>query len=204
MKSPTEHYKKLEKTLSHLYQMIRRVPEHECTTSFQNLKVQSYILLSHAAFEEYLESLARSISQHSYILYKEKNIITKALVSLTAYETVAQIDKDIKRKKISLEVAKNFENFANESRKNFHKQINENHGIRKKNQFEILLPIGVDPEECDIAISNAMEAFGRQRGDIAHTIKIQRTHTRSSAAQSVNTIKDGLIEFDKAACLNIS
>ncbi|KAB2720394.1 HEPN domain-containing protein [Brucella intermedia] len=200
MKTPTDSYKRLKKTLSDIKTILSRVPPLFCETDLQHLKVQSYVLLCHAAFEEYIEELSRSVSNKAIELLNTEGIITKSLVSMTAWETIAQIDENIPRKKIKLDVAGNFKTFANASKVNLHKQIDENHGIRKDNQKSLLIPIGVDPEAVDFATFAALDSLGVSRGHIAHKVKIQREHTRNAILADVDTIFRGLQSYDAASC----
>jgi len=203
MKSPTKAYKQLKRSLTELKPILNRVPLMLCDTNLQHLKVQSFVFLSHAAFEVYVEELSRSVSEEAVRLLNVDGIITKALISMTAWETIAQVDDDIKRKKIKLEVANNFKTFANASKINLHKQIEDNHGIRKVNLRDLLVPIGVDPEIVDMATFAALDALGLKRGHIAHKVKIQREETRSSIIGEVNTILEGLKNYDREACICI-
>ncbi|WP_155908250.1 HEPN domain-containing protein [Asticcacaulis sp. YBE204] len=204
MKAPTDAYKNLISTLTQIKPILYKVPDTSCNTKIHHLKVQSYILLTHAAFEEYLERLSKDISTKAIELYNRESIISKALVSMTAYETIAQLEENNARKKISSDVASNFSTFANLAKVNLHKQIEKNHGVRKENQRSLLVPIGIEPDDIDPLTSNALDAYGVKRGDIAHKVIITRKETKSSIIGEIKIIKDGLIEFDKAACKALS
>lgn len=200
MKSPTRAYAELKKTLGETKRILGNVPHTECTTTLHHLKVKSYILLSHAAFEVYLENLARDICSQAIDLLNSQKIITKTIVCLTAYETIVQLDTDNARKRIKSEVAKDFNTFANAAKSNLIKQIDSNHGIRKENQKSLLVPIGVDPEEVDLPTFSALDSLGIKRGNFAHKTKLIVEETRSSIIRDTDTIRDGLKEYDMAAC----
>ena len=199
MKSPTEHYRKLRVTLGEIRVIMRSVPQLTCDSKLHHLKVQSYILLCHAAFEEYVEELVRLVSTEAIRLLNEELTITRTLISMTACETIAQLDESVARKKIKSDVASNFETFANLAKINFHKQIDENHGIRGLNLRSLFLPIGIDPEACDLPTFSALDALGLKRGNIAHKVIIKRSETRSSILSETDVIFRGLLEYDIAA-----
>ncbi len=200
MKSPTEQYKTLKNNLKEVASIMNRVPQHECNTRVHHLKVQSFILLSHAAFEEYLEDLVKTVSCEAIKLYKNDDLITKCLVKMMICETIAQLDDGNSRIKIKAEVAKNFSTFAHLAKVNLDKQILKNHGIRLENQKSLLLSIGVDPMESDSSTASALDGFGVKRGNIAHKVKINTEETRKSILSDINVMRDGLLEFDKSAC----
>ena len=80
MNSPTTHYLSLKDSLKQLNILVYRVDPIECKTDLQDLKLQSYILLSHAIFEEYLERLAGEIAAEARKILKNQNQISKALL----------------------------------------------------------------------------------------------------------------------------
>lgn len=203
MKSPTDAYKALKLSLRDIKVILNRVPLYECNTKGQIVKVKSYILLCHAAFEQYLERICVDVSNEAVEKFNDKGRISKVIVSMTAYETIAQIDDNISRRRITLDVAQNFQTFVNQARVNINNQVDRNHGVRIQNQKQMLQPIGVDPEETDLATANALDAFGSKRGEIAHTFRIHRVETRSSAENEVRTIFRGLRFFDVEACKNL-
>lgn len=204
MKSPTVHYKKLKKALDSLKIVLTRVPDHVCDTKLQNLKVQSFIFLAHAAFEEYLEELSKSASDEALRLLNQNGMITRSLVSLIACETIAQIDSSVPRKKIKLDVATNFQTFANAAKVNHHQAIMDNNGVRLANLKTLFVPIGIEPQDCDLGTSNALDGLGLKRGGIAHSFVMKRAETKSSILGDVKTIFDGLLIFDRKACENLA
>jgi hypothetical protein len=200
MNSPTPEYKNLKISLRNVTKILSRVPETENTTTLHHLKVQSFVFLAHAAFEEYLENLASSLMKHSVYNYNTKSQINETILGLITFETVAQFDKETPRKEISFRVVKNTKKYLNLAKTNHEGVISSNHGIKLKDQKAILLPVGIDPEEVDIATSASLDAFGIKRGGFAHTFKIQTNDTRSSVLAATHNIFIGLKSFDEEAC----
>lgn len=200
MKSPTNAYKSLQVSLRGVRRIIARTPLNDCSTDLDHLKIQSYILLAHAAFEQYLEELSMEILNESVARFNEYNSFSQCLISLIIFETVAQFDENTPRKKIRSDVVKDLSKFVNIAKKNHVSQIGKNNGIKTKDQKALLLPIGIDPEDADLVTFSSLDAFGSKRGGIAHKVKITTEETRSSVTTAVNGIFLGLKNFDEIAC----
>ena len=50
----------------------------------------------------------------------------------------------------------------------FYRVIDQNHGLKEANLLALLLPIGIDSDDLDSVMLVTMDAFGKQRGLIAH------------------------------------
>lgn len=203
MKSPTKAYKNLRTSLKGIEKILSRLPEHDCLTDAHHLKVQSYLLLCHAAFEEYIESLAKIILDESVKEFNNKGEINRCIVSLIVFETVAQFDKNTPRKQIRANVVSNLSKFVNVAKNNHVGTINGNNGVKLRDQRAVLLPVGIDPEEADSVTAASLDAFGVKRGGIAHKFKIRTEETRSSAVSTVRALSAGVLGFDSAAVLAV-
>lgn len=200
MESPTAHYSKLKEALKQLKILVRNVDPIECKTNLQDLKLQSYILLSHAIFEEYLERLAGEIASEARKALRSENHISKVLVGLVASGIVDEVEEKKANRKIVEKTFRSIADFSDTAYNNFLKLIDDNHGVKKENQKKLLLPIGLDPEQIDLATMAALDAFGTRRGGIAHKFKIEREHSLSQIQNEINQITLGLVNFDEAAC----
>src|SRR5688500_6106137 len=100
MRHPTPHIRRLRRVLSDLSPLISRVNPLICDSPLQVLKVRSYILLSHAALEEYLEELVLDVAVKSRQLFKEKGYITKALVGMISSGLIEEIADGKAKKKV--------------------------------------------------------------------------------------------------------
>lgn len=200
MESPTAHYSKLQDALNQLKILIQNVDPIECKTNLQDLKLQSYILLSHAIFEEYLERLVGEIASEARKALKKQNHISKVLLGLVASGIIDEVEEKKANRKIVEKTFRSIADFSDTAYNNFLKLIDDNHGVKKENQKKLLLPIGIDPEQIDFATMAALDAFGTVRGGIAHKFKIGREHSLSQIQNEINQITLGLINFDEAAC----
>lgn len=199
MKSPTDPYKTLKVSLKNIEKILARVPKGECASALDHLKVQSYVLLAHAAFEQYIEELVTVVSRAAYNQLKADNRVCRAMLCLIASEAILQVD-DVARRKIKASMAINLIGFASAAVQNLTLDVKGNHGVTTKDQRKLLLQIGVDPEEVDLSVSAALNAFGIKRGAIAHKFKIKTNETRSSILSETEQIFDGLLNIDLAAC----
>ena len=192
----SKEYRALRHSIDRVKGILARVPHSECLTALHHLKVQSFTLLAHAAFEEYLENIVRAAARDAMRELRKSGRISEVLTSLIATEAMAQVDGARPRRKISGSLAGDVKGFAREAVNSFERDIESNHGIRHENQRTLLLPIGIDPEELDLVAFNALDSFGRRRGAIAHRVMIRTEETRSSATSEVETIVRALRSYD--------
>lgn len=200
MQHPTNHYETLLRSLDGMKPLVQRVNPLTCETPLQTLKVRSYILLSHAALEEYLEDLCKDVALQAVEKFKESKKITNALLGLVASGLLDEISVGKAKRKAKQDLFHDIEMFASEALTQFHTVIKNNNGIKRANQLSLLLPIGIDPETTDSATLAALDSYGTKRGDVAHKAKITKVHTLSEIDSELNSILLGLKLFDHAGC----
>lgn len=194
----SEHYDRLVDNLKIARKTTGGVDPLYCRTDLQDLKVQSYILLSHAAIEEDLESIVLETAQIALQNYVSKQIITRALIGLISSGLIARMEEKTLTKKVSEDLFHNIGLFSGIAFGRFKSLVGENNGIKLKDQRKLLLPIGIDPEFEDSVTTAALESFGGKRGAIAHGLKITKKHTLSEIDGDIATIVAGLKNFDQA------
>ncbi|WP_297338844.1 HEPN domain-containing protein [Pseudophaeobacter sp.] len=198
MVSASQDYMELKASISEFKAILRRVPHTSNDTKPHHLKVQSFILLSHAAFEEFIETIANKLLDESVLKFYATKKVNPCIASLIVFETISQFDENSTRATIKRKVVENLNDFVAVARKNHKNDIAGNHGVKLKDQKKVLLSVGLDPIEIDSVTASALDAFGTKRGKFAHTAKITTTETRSSATSEVDTILLGLKNFDEA------
>lgn len=199
MKSPTPHYRLLIKSLKKARLITRGVNKLGCDTDLQHLKLQAYMLLSHAALEQYIEDLALDAARKARTRYTADGIITKTLLALISSKLVDDMTEKSKSK-LSTDLASNVEEFSKEAFNRYLAVVKSNNGIVDRDQIKILVPIGVDPESVDVVLMNNLHGFGARRGDVAHKFKVQRTDTLTAVDTELMTIAEGIIGYDQAVC----
>ncbi|MHA3902814.1 HEPN domain-containing protein [Castellaniella sp. WN] len=199
MKSPTIHYRELLRSLKKARLITRGVDDLGCNTDLQHLKLQAYILLCHAALEQYIEELAFSAAKEARARYARSGIITKTLVALISSKLVDDVSTK-GRMKLTADLCSNVEVFSKEAFNRYSDVVKSNNGIVDRDQRKILVPVGVDPECVDLVLMNNLHQFGAKRGDVAHKFKVQRTDTLSSVETEIKTIVSGIKSYDQAVC----
>jgi len=199
MRSPTAEYKRLKTSLRGLKSLLARVPDTYCATNLQHLRVQSYLILAHAAFEEYLENISLLVLEECVDKFNNKRSMNDCIVSLITFETIAQFNDKSQRAKIRSEVVDKLDKFVNLAKRNHKQVIYDNHGIKLKDQKALLLPVGLDPQQIDNVTASSLDGFGTKRGKHAHTVKIQTTETKSSVLAETTNLAKGLKQFDQEA-----
>jgi hypothetical protein len=199
MKSPTRQYKDLKRALSNAKKITRGVDMHECKNDLQFLKLHSYILLCHSAIEEYIEKLGEEVALEARRVFTRDGVITKALIAMVSAKIIDDLPEK-GRKRVSTDLVVNIDEFSKEAFNRYKSILKSNNGITTKDQMAVLLPIGVDPENTDLVLMQAMHNFGAKRGEVAHSFKVRRNDTLADVWASVNTIANLLVGYDQAAC----
>ncbi|MBS1070353.1 hypothetical protein JK222_01325 [Gluconobacter cerinus] len=199
MKSPTNHYKTLSKSLNKAKKINNGINKISCRSDLEHLKLQSYVFLCHSALEQYIEDLGLAAAQAARTKFSSSGIVTKTLIALISSKLVNDISSK-SRLKLSEELVSSIEIFSKEAFNRYRHIVQSNNGIKKDDQKNIFLPIGVDPEINDILLMNNLHSFGTKRGDVAHKFKVQRTDTLTSVETEINAIISNIIGYDKAVC----
>jgi hypothetical protein len=200
---PSEHYEKLVRDLSTARRITYNVPDNICNTEIQELKIKSYILMSHAIIEEYLESLVLNIAQTAVDQIIKHSTLTTAAVGLISSGIIGRIEEDGISRKLKREPFEDIVLFVTTAFGRFKTVVTNNNGIKTADQLRLLLPVGVDPETEDPATMAALDSFGGKRGAIAHQFKISKAHTLSEIDSDLKTIKLGLQTYDTACLRNV-
>lgn len=199
MRSPTKFYKSLTRNLNKSKKLVAGVNPLECKTELQQLKLQSYILVTHAIIEEYLEAIVYEAGQEAKKALIDRNKICMALMALVATSVADKLPEKSK-KKLSREVSNNLKVFITDAVNSLYYCTRDNHGITKKDQDNLLLRIGIDLENLDLPLSENLNYYGRTRGNIAHNFQIQREETLVDISEKLNQITLGLENLDKEIC----
>lgn len=153
----------------------RRFNRSGCYSREDVTKTLAYRVLVHAEIEAYLEDRAWDTALTAVKAWKEKNKVSKIILALLAFsgrlmekppnskypEQQSQSDKWDEKirlsKKIDLAVG------------DFHRVLQQNHGIKEENTMSMLLPIGVDCDDLDVVLIADLNSYGESRGIVAHS-----------------------------------
>lgn len=151
-----------------------------CTTEYETLQVQSFVLISHSIFENFIEQAAlQTVNKACKILVLEGRI-TKTLFALVTTRTITELTAKSKSK-VKKAVISDIRHIANEAKSAYSTSVKENNGITSDNLETLLIPAGIDLEFFDAATFNLLSTYGRNRGEIAHNFNPQTTPYTKSA-----------------------
>jgi hypothetical protein len=149
--------------------------------------IHAYIVLAHAEIEEFLENLARFVTERA----RDKSTppqCTPTISRLIIYKSIRGKEKieTVSSETIASAVA-HYENV-----------ISGNHGIRADNLFRVFMPLGLTHDDFDAVLMNELDTFGNLRGGIAHTAaRLQQGASPSSEKRKVLNILEGLSHLDQ-------
>lgn len=149
-------------------------------TPLQNDKIRGMLLLCHAEFESYVESLALLLINDA----KEKWDRThRANYNLAALLVCSSIDK---KSTIETKVNKMIVDYKKQT-------IDNNHGIREHNIRDIFEPLGYCMDDFDSSFIATLDSFGQDRGEVAHSAA--RTSTMYDKATEISRIDRIVCDF---------
>ncbi|GAA0468788.1 hypothetical protein GCM10009096_07120 [Parasphingorhabdus litoris] len=201
MKSPTSHYKKLKADLRKARKIVVRVDPIECKNDLQRLKLSSYVLLCHAAIEQFLEELALEAAMDARRNFKDKGRISRTLVALVAAKVLDETKAEKSKSKIGSDLVRDIDEYSKQAINLFRNTIKENHGISERNLDNLFIPIGFKPNEIDLSLVNSLTALGERRGGLAHKFVIKNEDTLSAFETDLKSIVRDLEGIDQEVCL---
>lgn len=163
-------------------------PLDETLEDKQNI-IKSYILLCHAEFEQYFEDIALGIIKKAKEQYDSNNETSEPLLHLAL-----MLKKDFTNEDAKARLDKLFSNYR--------ALLDKNHGIKKANIDEMFAPLGMPTSSMSDTYLEALESFGKKRGQIAHNVKaaLSITYSFSIEKTAINALlNDTLSEIDEKA-----
>lgn len=169
-------------------------------------RTAAYRVLAHSEIESYLEERAWEVVQNAKTLWDKSGKNTRTLICLLGFSgltmdkppdtlTPQKGSRTVKEEKIK--ISKKID-LAVES---FKRVISQNHGVKEDNILSLLLPIGIDSDDLDIAWLATMNTFGEKRGLVAHKSATSymtiQTPDPANELNTVNQITDELLRIDE-------
>ena len=163
------------------------IPDNQESIS---MDVRSYIILSHAAFEEYIESLGISLVGkigEKWSMHHEMSISTLCLLSyfkvLPKVEDVTKCQYDVIREGID------------NAKSQYSKMVNNNHGVGAKYLKNILLPVGVDvPADLE---NGSLDTLVTYRGEYAHLFRPSKKALKPKSPKDAATMVSDVLQLMK-------
>jgi len=147
--------------------------------------IRSFVLLTHAEIEAYLEDVAKTRvtkSLSDWNSSRVKSNCIKSVVSFVGHDL--KFENDLNSNNIQYRVNKTVAHYMSAV-------VDKNHGIKEKNILKVLLPLGIEINELDQTWLSVMESFGSTRGLIAHSsFNVQTSIDRNT---ELNRIKNQIL-----------
>jgi hypothetical protein len=138
--------------------------------------IRSYVLLSHAEIEAYIEDKAKdrmSKALADWVRTRKKSSCLKSVLAYTGNEIDFSRDQNAVNN-IEHRIQRTVAHYLNSV-------VDRNHGVKEKNIISMLLPLGIEYGELDQTWLGIMESFGATRGNIAHnTTQVQNQIDRNT------------------------
>jgi len=173
--SKSVRFRALTKELNRLRKQF--IPQINPTGSYSDRQLAltlAYRVFAHAEIEAYFEERVWEVALNAKKNWDSQGKTCRTLICLVAFsgqmmevppDTLSPSKGSTKVKEEKIKVNKKIDS-AIES---FKRVINQNHGIKEANLLALLLPIGIDNDDLDTAWLATMNAFGEERGVVAHT-----------------------------------
>ncbi len=175
------------------------LPEHDVVSRLHELKLRSFVLLCHAAFEEYLERVSLAVLSNSLMAFEEDGVVRDPLLAASSFykivlanEVNARVAGD--RLQDVLDVV--FKRAISEHQK----AVDENHGVKTKDQDALFLPLGVRVFEFDRLLSQSLNSFGVLRGGMAHGFGMKTIAPKAGQEAKIHSIIRLMLAFDNFLC----
>ena len=141
------------------------------TPTEYSLDIKSLCILCHAAFEEFMESVALNVMTECVKKYQNENKISRPLISLMHF--IGKPDNYLgdKHENITVASIETIFNYTriklNEVKTTFSKDIISNHGVSLKYLRKLLMPVSINIS-TDVNWNNSLEKLATERGAYAH------------------------------------
>lgn len=163
-------------------------------------KTRAYRLLVHAELESYFEERGKDIAIRAVKCWDTTQKLSLVLIHLLSYSDYNwgnppdSLTAALSRKG---DVPILLTDKLNKALTMYISKLGNNHGIKEKNIFQILIPIGFQPADFDQVWLGTIDQFGTTRGEVAHTsVKAQQLIDPGNEQKKVALIIAGLKEID--------
>jgi hypothetical protein len=166
----------------------------------------AYRVLAHAEIESYIEDRSFKVAIDAKKDWDNKGKASRTLLSLLAFsgekmELPPDTLTPIKGTKLLPPERVQLDKKINLAITCFIKIIKQNHGVKESNILALLLPIGIDSDDLDSVLLATLDAFGEQRGLVAHSSATSyRTNQLPDPANELNRVEQitqGLLQIDE-------
>ncbi|MEN5054513.1 HEPN domain-containing protein [Sphingobacterium kitahiroshimense] len=161
----SNRFKQLEERIDFLRNNL--LPQSKINGDYSDLEqdlTRSFVLLVHAEIENYLEDRVEEKVNTSFNSWKTNRKRSNVIASINAFCN-HDLDTGGKHTKSNKQ---NIEYRLNLNIQKYKSIIYTNHGIKRDNIIDLLLPLGIEINDIDDTWLSIMDNFGSNRGLIAH------------------------------------
>lgn len=203
MRETSPNFTELQIAFASARSLINDLPMHDIKTNEQQLKLKSFVILCHAALEEYLEDLSVWVLKRSRSIFQETGVIPQPLLSLGAYYSFPQHENDTSN--IGPYTVRQFHaRLCDRAIDKHETELTAIHGIKTKDQDSIFLPLGIRIHSFDHGLSQKLNSFGEMRGGFVHSFRIKQKLPRAALEQNIEVIERLMLPFDNEMCACIA
>ena len=154
-------------------------------TPLQNDKIRGMLMLCHAEFESYMESLALLLIDEARARWNNSQRANYNLSSLLVCSSVNTSDT------VSTKVNKMVVDYVNQT-------IKENHGIKEHNIRRLFDPLGYKLGDFDSTFIANLDSFGYTRGEVAHSsARTSTMYDKYTEIARIDSIVSGFQDFQE-------
>jgi hypothetical protein len=152
--------------------------------------VKSFCILSHAALEEFSETIAITVMDKTVENFITNHKISEPLVSLMHFKSngASYLSKSEDDDKIEILTSYDYIRLKLlEIKERFSKEVFNNHGVSLKYLKQLLMPVSIDIIN-DVTLLNSLKLLAKERGSYAHKFLEKGSVKKSIAPEAASTI----------------
>jgi len=173
--------KELKKQFLGFDQILSPEPENQ-----DNLR--AFKLLIHAEIESYIETAVLEVWEKCSDEWTKNKKVLPALAFLIMYSS-SRFDANEKQ------LTK--DDRINQILKSFNDLISNNHGIRRKNILQLVIPLGIRYDDIDSTWITIIDSYGNSRGLVAHkSVSVQKPIDKNDELNDIKIILKGFMVLD--------
>lgn len=139
--------------------VVRQPPVY---THAEFARARAFVVLSHAAIEDYLEGICLEVVDKSIYAFQSDDRARTSLLALLSYGSKIDVPSSFAGGPWGVR------GLLKESRKALRSWTDANNGVKAKDVLRLLLPVGVKETDMGSAWLQHMDDLGELRGRVAH------------------------------------
>lgn len=170
--------------------LSKYIADKTSTPSDYNNDVKSFCILSHAALEEFTETIAITVMNTTVDNFINLHKVTEPLVSLMHFKSNGDSYLSKSENDDKIEIISSYDYIRlklTEIKERFSKEVFNNHGVSLKYIKQLLMPVAIDIT-TDATLLNSLKQLAKERGSYAHKFLEKGSVKKSIAPEDAKTI----------------